>query len=529
MSEENLDVRKVIASYLSIVFRAVGYWKWGLALFLIITFAGTIYAATRQKIYASSTRIQVVQTQVTDAGDVTGGSDVGEQLRVRLKNFINANRFLQEIIDENHLYDDIKVRKNMTDREVLDYMRTKIETGVWGEDEYTFVFYDYNPVEAKAVTESLARSFISREKGADYSLYQTKLDHVDNQLDQLEKQLDSLTERQTRFKEINAEAISQIERRRLGATATDTSGTAGSTADTQPTQHDSPKLRRLRNQLKTLIDTEAGLSGKAGGVGVSSALATQKARIAEQVTKARAQYNRLKQQYTEEWPDVRSARANLSQLESQQRQIEAQYRDAQRKAAVPPAELQTVRRQIRETRDEVRRLAAAEVSELQKAGEDARPDEPTTQLRPGESALTSIEAVEAELKQMDTEIRPVRERVQELTIQKLKLQFRVKQAEQGGLQHVVVDPAVVPTKPAGPNRTKYALTAAGLGLFMGCALILLLGFIDSRVYRPSDLHRIEHIPMLAAVPDFENEMKEIVAVAQAQSGYNQDVGPPEYG
>lgn len=529
MNEENLDVRKIIASYLSIVFRALGYWRWGVGLFLIVTIGGTIFAATRRKIYASSTRIQVVQTQVTDTGEFIDSDGIGDQLRVSLKNFINANRFLQEIIDEHALYRDVKARDNLTDREVLVHMRKNIETGVWGEDEYTFTFYDYEPIKAKDVTESLARSFIGREKGADFSLYQTKLTHVEKQLGQLERQLDRLTKEQTTFREINSELITQIERRRIGATGPDPAQEGSSSADTQPSQDDSPRLRRKRNELKTLIDSEAGMLGKAGGTGISSALAAQKTRIANQVNKARARYNWLYEQYTKQHPDVRSAKAHLARLESQQRQVDSQYREHQRKTSAPSVELQSVRRQIRETRDEVRRLARQEAGEKQKASENPELGQDANKLSSGEDPLQSVEAVEAKLKQMDTEIRPVRDRVQDLTVQKLKLQFRVKQVEQGGMQHEIVDEAQVPTKAAGPNRTMYALTAAAAGIIMGCGLIVLLGFIDSRVYRPTDLSRVDHIPLLVSVPDFENEMDEIVAVAQAQAGFNSQTDQNTFG
>lgn len=530
MSEENLDIRKLVASYLGILYRALGYWKWGVSLCLVVTLAGTVFAATRRKIWSSSTRIRVVAAQVNDSEFGGGGEGgMGDQLKTRINHFIAANRFLQEIIDQHGLYREEKAAKNMTEREVLDYMRTKIETGVWGDDEYSFVFYDYDPRVAKTVTESLARSFMNREKGDDYEVFQTKLASVEKQLGALETQLDQLTTRQTKFREVNADIITQLDRRTLGAVPADpvVSATQG-ISDTLPSANDSPQLRRLRNQLKTLIDSEAAMNAKAGASAENPVLASQAERVREQVAQARQRYNRLREQYTDQWPDVRNAQAQLSQLEAEQRRVEAELRESKRASTQPSAELTSLRNQIRETRDEVQRLTRLEAAERQKVAATTPgtpPNQPAAPqaIDPGSSEvpLKSMEEVASTLKRMEIEIRPVRERVENLTIQRLKLQFQVKQAEQGGVRHEVIDHASLPTKPSGPNRTKYALVSATAGLLIGCGLMVLLGFVDSRVYRPSDMSRIDHIPLLGSIPDFEREMNEIAALNAALSPQDQ--------
>lgn len=536
MSEENLDVRKLVASYLGILYRALGYWKWGVSLCLVVTLGGTVFAATRRKIWSASTRIRVVTAQVNDSEFGGGEGGMGDQLKTRINHFIAANRFLQEIIDQNGLYREEKVAKNMTDREVLDYMRTKIETGVWGDDEYSFVFYDYDPHVAKTVTEALALSFMNREKGDDYEVFQTKLVSVDKQLSALEGQLDELTARQTKFREINSEIIAQLDRRTLGGMPTEPIPTSTQgLSDTLPSANDSPQLRRLRNQLKTLIDSEAAMNAKAPA-GENPVLAAQAERVREQVAQARQRYNRLREQYTDQWPDVRNAQAQLSQAEAEQRQIEAELRESKRASTTPSAELTSLRNQIRETRDEVQRLTRIEASDRQKVAATSPaplPNQPAAPqvFDPGSSdvPLKSMEEVASTLKRMDTEIRPVRDRVEDLTIQRLKLQFQVKQAEQGGTRHEVIDHASLPTKPSGPNRTKYALISVAGGFVLGCGLMVLLGFVDSRVYRPSDLSRIEHVPLLGSIPDYEQEMGEIAALNAAMSPQDQQAGYTDRG
>lgn len=526
MSEENLDIRKVIANYLGIVYRAIGYWKWGVAICLLVTIAGTVYAATRRKIYTSSTRIRVVRTEVRNPGEF-GEDDIGEMLRGRLKQFVGSRRFLQEIIDEHDLYRDMKLRKNMTDQEVLTYMRNKMYTGVYQGDEFGFHFMDYDPTKAQVVTKALAQNFMDREKGADYAVYRTKLRRVERQLETLESQLDEALSRQTRFKEVNAPLIKAMRQRQLGSTAAPAeSEVAPSSDETRGTRYDSPQLRRLRNRLKTLEDTERRLRNKSAGTTPQvAALQTERSKISNQVHRAKRQYDRLRQQYTEQWPDVRTAKSRLTQLQSRQKSVEARLREAQRSASHPSNELTQIRAQIKSTRDDVRRLARREAMNREKepsAGEEENPRGQKLAKAAAESQIGSVEEVESALKRMETELRPIRDQVQELHIQRLKLSFQTKQREQGQFQYLIIDPANRPTKPSGPNRTKIAALSGLGGLALGLGLMVLLGFLDSRIYRPNDMERLEHIPMLVSIPDFENDIKDIEAVSAAASA-NEDV------
>lgn len=532
MSEENLDIRKVVANYLGIVYRAIGYWKWGVAVCLLVTIAGTVYAATRRKIYTSSTRIRVVRTEVRNPGEFVE-DDIGEMLRGRLKQFVGSRRFLQEIVDEHDLYRDMKLRKNMTDQEVLDYMRSKMYTGVWQGDEFGFHFMDYDPGTAQSVTKALAQNFMDREKGADYAIYRTKLRRVEKQLTNLEGELDEALARQTRFKEVNAPLIKAMRQRQLGSIPLERDPDIGaSSEETHGSRYDSPQLRKLRNRLKTLEDTERRLRNKSTGTNPQvAALQSERSKINNRVNQAKRQYDRLRQQYTEQWPDVRIAKSQLSQLQSQQKSIDARLREAQRSASQPSNELTQIQSQIKSTRDDVRRLARREAMNRQKGIEPAEEEGDSPEVSKiaeaaSSSQLKSVEEVESALKRMETEIHPLREQVQELHIQRLKLSFQTKQREQGQFQYVIIDPANRPTKPSGPNRTKIAAASGAGGFALGLGLMVLLGFLDSRIYRPSDMGRLEHIPMLVSIPDFESDIKEIEAVNAATRGAENVVDPP---
>ena len=359
------------------------------------------------------------------------------------------------------------------------------------------------------MTKSLTKTFIEQEKGEGYSLYLTKLKRVEKQLTQLEEQLDKKREAETQFKMANKELLARLRERQLGGPIDPVEATTS--AETRAGRFDSPALRRLRSRLQTLEETEARLRNRGSTMATDSVLASQRQDAAETVSRAKRRYDALRQQYTEEWPDVKVALNQFKQAQARQREVEQRFRDKTRSSKVPPAELATIRNQVKEARDEVRRMERRELAQRKNPSPAPQPETPDDKVAQELTAdqLKTVEEAESALKRMATEMNPLNDQVQELHIQRLKLQFQVKQREHGGFQYLVIDEANLPTKPDGPRRTFYALGSAAGGLVLGCCLMLLFGFIDSRVYRPSDLNRLEHIPLLITVPDFEQEVKEI--------------------
>ena len=120
MTEEKLDIRKSIGAYLGIAYNAIGYWKLGLLVCILVTAGGTVYAATRRKVWTSHTRIGVVSARVSGMPEGDAMNQMHQDLESRLKQYVKARKNLQLIIHEHGLYRDVKARKAMTDEEVLD-------------------------------------------------------------------------------------------------------------------------------------------------------------------------------------------------------------------------------------------------------------------------------------------------------------------------------------------------------------------------------------------------------------------------
>lgn len=66
----------------------------------------------------------------------------------------------------------------------------------------------------------------------------------------------------------------------------------------------------------------------------------------------------------------------------------------------------------------------------------------------------------------------------------------------------VVDPAMVPTYPARPAKTRNIVLSFLVGLVGGIALALLREYMDNTVKSPDDIETLAHLPSLAVVPAF---------------------------
>ncbi len=66
----------------------------------------------------------------------------------------------------------------------------------------------------------------------------------------------------------------------------------------------------------------------------------------------------------------------------------------------------------------------------------------------------------------------------------------------------VVDPAMIPSFPSRPNRTRNILLAFLVGLVGGMGLALLREYLDNTVKTPDDIEALTRLPSLAVVPAF---------------------------
>ena len=67
-------------------------------------------------------------------------------------------------------------------------------------------------------------------------------------------------------------------------------------------------------------------------------------------------------------------------------------------------------------------------------------------------------------------------------------------------QFIVIDPALLPTKPTKPNRPQLVLAGLAVGLFLGFVTVLLKELLDTTVRTPRDIE-VYQKPVIAFITD----------------------------
>jgi polysaccharide biosynthesis transport protein len=66
----------------------------------------------------------------------------------------------------------------------------------------------------------------------------------------------------------------------------------------------------------------------------------------------------------------------------------------------------------------------------------------------------------------------------------------------------VIEPAVLPRQPIGPNTVMTILTAAAIGFALSVGAAYLMDYLDDTIKSTADLKRVSNLPMLPAIPDY---------------------------
>lgn len=71
----------------------------------------------------------------------------------------------------------------------------------------------------------------------------------------------------------------------------------------------------------------------------------------------------------------------------------------------------------------------------------------------------------------------------------------------------IIDRALVPNYPVGPNRLKYVVIAAGVGFVLGILLIFATELINYTFRKPEDVEKLLGLTVLGIIPEFKGEKR----------------------
>jgi polysaccharide biosynthesis transport protein len=191
----------------------------------------------------------------------------------------------------------------------------------------------------------------------------------------------------------------------------------------------------------------------------------------------------------------------LQQLQTRRADLSVQYTDSVNQYGPNYPKVQRIQAQMKEIDDQMARTRKGILAQLQTEYLEAKQHE---------ELLTRV------LDSQKTEVNAMSEKMIQYNILKREaqankslydsLQTKLKEAEiSEGLrsQNIrIVDPAMVPSYPTRPAKTRNIALAFLVGLVGGVGLALLREYLDNTVKTPDDVETLTRLPSLAVVPAF---------------------------
>ena len=473
MLEEEKSIS--IIDYLEIAWRR----RWYIIIPLLVIMPITIALCyTLPNIYKASTTILVIPQEVPDAFvKSTVTMNPSEYLKVIYQEIKSRTR-LEKIVRELSLFPELKGKKPLED--IIATMRKNIEIEVLsgstkgrrGVSSFTVSYIDKSPQTAAATANRLASLFIeenvqSREKQArktteflsdEQKILNTKLEEQEKKISEFKQlYLGSLPEQ----RDANLRMLDQLilQRQRITDELNDAED------------------RKVLIQQQ-LLQSDGFISPSSSEPGVFPSGSIQ-ARISN--TKRRL--NELQNKYTDNHPDVISAKSKLQKLMAQ---LNNDTKGLQEEADSPFAnevdqQLLALNLEIKSLKNEDRNIKS-KISDYQ-------------------SRVEMAPKLEQQLASLTRDYQNTKKSYDEMTEKRnAALQAEKLEITQKGEQFKILDSAKPPPSPFKPNRLKILLMGFALALGLGGGLVFLLEYLDQSFHSVNDLETYLGLPVLASIP-----------------------------
>ncbi len=211
-----------------------------------------------------------------------------------------------------------------------------------------------------------------------------------------------------------------------------------------------------------------------------------------QLTTLQGQLLQLQSRYTDDYPDVIKAKADVAEVEKKLKQVNAASAATassdDKASAAEPAEIRQLRLQIHQYQNVIDQ-ATIDQKRLQ------------GQIGVYQSRTSMSPSVEEQYKLLTRDNDNAQAFYKELLAKKSSaaLGTSMENQQQGEQMHII-SPAGVPDAPTFPNRPLLAAGGLGVGLALGMMLALFLEFNDRSIRTEKDAASVMDLPLLISVP-----------------------------
>ena len=427
--------------------------KWqALAVFTVVFVATASFVSSLPDIYSSSATVMVnQQLPQTDAGSGPAGQGQDSRLDAVSEEVLSRDRLLA-MIDRFNLYP--QMRKSASEDALLTRMRQDIQLQrkagpqQWGQDPtfaFTLSYQGWSPRLVAEVTNALADTYVDQNNRMRAQQSAATLANLQSQLSDIKHKLDTQSQRINAFRAAHVGELPEQQ--------------ATSLAMLQ--QLDGQLHENAQSLGQTLQQRQAVAAQKYSG-GQSDDVSDLPA-LEDQLAA-------LRSRYTDQYPDVVRLKQQIAALKKLQDDRSASASDTS-----SPAD-PTDDGSIRSYQEEDSRLR----TEI--AGYQARLENMPVR----EQQLQSLMQGYAE--------------TQEVYSQLLKRYEETPLPQSPSGQYRVLERAVPPTDPSGPNRLRLLLLCLVMSLGLAAGLVFLLEQMDPTFHSVDELRAFSRVPVLANIP-----------------------------
>jgi uncharacterized protein involved in exopolysaccharide biosynthesis len=456
------------------------------------TAASVAFALAKARNYES--RTVILHHEVISAELLQGrsGAGAGRNIDLRFREMLFASPLLQKAIDEFHLFP--KIRADTGIAGALEEMRLRLKFASRG-GTFTISFLGDSPVQAQGVTARIADMLIEWEQDI-------KLESVNSTREFLDKER-ARAEADLRQKEAELAAFLSEHPEFAQESADVVSGAAGASirfAKKSTPTTGSGRVKALERQRDRLL---ARLENRPAPEAPSPEPRTrEQRRIAQRVELARNEcanaqsaLDETKLRFTDRHPDVKAAEQRLELALRRLDQAQAELAAAM--GAPAPLEDQPPTAASRADIEAQVRALARDIAEAKREAASER--EASAAAEPTETENWVVK-LETQWAQLFRAVQEMRERYDAIDSKAFTAEIVAASEAAGGSKLTIVDPAYLPTQPAGASRS--ILVLAGMVVFsgLGAAVALGLAVIDDRIISPYDIDKLAVADFLVAIP-----------------------------
>jgi protein tyrosine kinase modulator len=395
----------------------------------------------------------------------------------RLRPMIERLGLAKKGKSEEEVADDI--RQNLSLQEVLPDITAQKRKMGRGADFVAFsVNYTAdNPKDAKLICDELTSMLISENLTSRAQAAESTTDFLSRQVEESKKNLEDLDGKLANFKKQYMGQLPGDEDNNMRILMGLNSQLEANTQTLNRAQQDKSYTESMLAQQLSAWKT--------------SQISTNPTTIEQQLAAKQSELITLQARYTDDYPDVAKAKADIAELKRQLARMNAATAPTdtiEKSTAGEPLEIRQLRLQVHQYE-----TAMAQASREQKRLQD--------QIGMYQGRVSLSPAVEEQYKALTRDYETAQKSYNELLSKKSQSQMATEmERAQQGEQMRLTSPASLPEKPSFPNRLLFAGGGLGLGLSIGLGLALWLEMRDKSIRTEQDVLAVLELPMLVSVP-----------------------------